>query len=93
MEFKFKIGDYVTLKAHVDLYDLADAGPLVVGERFAQQCEGGEQRHYVCRAITAPEFKRSAGVCTSYTQFKEAELVPLDIDAYRAARDARDGWK
>jgi len=87
-DFKFAIGDCVTLKAHIDLYELHQVQPLVVNERVSQQCEGGEQLVYLCRAIGPPNTSRPASFVDEYFRVKESELVGLDVEAYRAARSA-----
>lgn len=96
-DFKFAIGDYVTLKAQVEIHGLRAATPMSISERLAQQCEGGEQRHYDCRLIHPPEGttwggrRQNSAVSVGdagggYYRFKEAELVTLDVAAYREAR-------
>lgn len=93
---KFTIGQYVCLKSHLDLYGLKLVQPLVVNERWTQECEGGTQVSYLCRIITTPRdwgSKFSAGFGfagdSDYVRIKESELVALDAEAYRAAREAR----
>ena len=87
--FAFEIGQYVVLKAHVELYKLHEVMPLVVSERFLQECEGGVQRHYDCRGIITPSYSCSADETRGYNRFKEAELLPLDIAAYQASLKAK----
>ena len=93
MEFKFSIGDYVMLEAHVALFGLARVQPLRVAERWSQECEGGVQRTYLVRAIE-PEGgvwgSRTASFGTQHyeglARIKESELTALDVTAYREAR-------
>lgn len=86
MDFKFAIRDYLTLKAHADLYPLEDVQVLVVSERLGQECEGGTQWHYQCRVIVPPAYRKPAEFSEQFAKLKEAELAPLDLEAYRKAR-------
>lgn len=96
--FAFQIGQYVTLKAHVELYGLAKVAPLVVHQRLYVECEGQHFRQYDCRAVSPPNGKMSwyagergcasflASDCDGRLRFSESELISLDIEAYKAAR-------
>lgn len=85
-EFKFAIGQYVTLRAQVDMWGLANCQPCSVSDRMAVECEGGEQRHYDCRVFSPPSYSEPSTFTEKYYRFKESELTPLDIEAYNAAR-------
>ncbi len=89
-EFKFAIGDYVTFKAHVDFYELHEVSVNVVVGRLAEQCPGGEQRHYAIRSHYP--MSRIVDTAKDFLKANEVELVALDVEAYKAARRGASTW-
>jgi hypothetical protein len=75
MEFQFKPGDFVTLRADVDLS--FPPPRYTVLERFTQECMGGIQRHYHLRSFG----RNSDGlIACSEMRVHDFEVVPYPTD-------------
>jgi hypothetical protein len=90
MDFKFAIGDYVALKAHMELYGLRHVQPLVV---VSVETAGiGGDGLYACRAFSPPQYTHldyAATFVLSLFKASEAELIALDVKEYRKSRSAK----
>lgn len=99
METKFDLGQIVAMKASVELHGLAAVQPLTVSYIAIELCHGGRQVSYLVRAFTFGGKSTWGNQVTSLftapqsnglLRVDEPELVPLDIDAYKAAVNSVD---
>lgn len=86
IEFAFGLGDVLTHRGYLGDPVPAALPRLFVLERTAQECPGGVQKHYLCRALCQTAEGASL-LSREPLTFNEAELAPFAEAA--AGREAR----
>lgn len=69
--FKFKIGDRVRHIARTSEFMEGKVEDIFIVQRMLEQCPGGIQLHYTCRALG------DEGMATNLIRFNEVELVGI----------------
>ena len=77
-DFEFKCGDCVVLKTA--LHHNPDPTPLIVLERWTQECPGGIQRHYALRM-----FQTADGA----THCSELRVLDIEVCAPPSAEEVQ----
>lgn len=78
VQFKFELGDVLKHVGEVvnqERKNLEGSNILVVVERGVQQCSGGLQHFYNCRALYSGGLSRGPGFMDRLLRFHEVELT------------------